>query len=61
MEKRALQSSLDSLSFSCGAHLQDANIPEQLINTVYVCELECHEPIEKLQSLLIFVSIVLEM
>lgn len=47
-EKVELERSLDSLSFSCGASLQDADIPLQMKEQVYVRTLSCGEPIEKL-------------
>ena len=36
------------MSFSCGAQLQDADIPAYLQDVVFVRQLVCEEPIEKL-------------
>ena len=47
-EKMQLEQALDGLSFSCGAQLQDADIPEHLKDTVFIRQLSCEEPIEKL-------------
>ena len=47
-ERKALQTSLDGMSFSCGAELQNANIPDEFKDTVFVRKIECSEPIEKL-------------
>ena len=46
-ERTVLQSSFDGLSFSCGAQLQDANIPDKFMDVVYVRQLKCFEPVEK--------------
>jgi len=47
-EKVQLERSLDNMSFSCGANLQDADIPPQIKEHVCVRNLSCGEPIEKL-------------
>ena len=47
-EIRKLRTALDDLSFSCGASLQEANIPLDLKPLVYVKSMHCNEPIEKL-------------
>ena len=47
-EKANLHHALDGMSFSCGAQLQDANIPEHLKDIVFVCRMWCEEPIYKL-------------
>ena len=36
------------LSFSCGADLQEADLPDELTGIVYAKKMFCHEPIEKL-------------
>ena len=36
------------MSFSCGAALQDAEIPTEVADVVYVKKMHCHEPIERL-------------
>ena len=47
-EKQATERVLDGLSFSCGSELQDADIPPDLKDVVYVKKLQCTEPVEKL-------------
>ena len=47
-EKLQLEQALYGLSFSCGAQLQDADIPEHLKDTVFVRQMSCEDPIEKL-------------
>ena len=48
-EIRKLRTALDDLSFSCGASLQEADIPLELKTLVYVKSMHCNEPgIEKL-------------
>ena len=47
-EKFQLERALDGLSFSSGAQLQDADIPEHLKDTVFVRRMSCKEPIEKI-------------
>ena len=47
-EKKKLDEALDGMSFSCGAVLQDADIPDELKEIVYVRDLSCGEPVEKL-------------
>ena len=47
-ERLQLEHSLSDLSFSCGAQLQDADIPAFLQDIVFVRQLICGEPIEKL-------------
>jgi len=46
-DRHDLQSILEDVSFTCGAQLQDLNLPEQL-RDVYMREMCCEEPIEKL-------------
>ena len=48
-EKTVLNKVLDGMSFSCGADLQEANLPDALVGIVYVkkCIASCNEPIEK--------------
>ena len=47
-EKEELERALDGMSFSCGAQLQDADIPVYLKEIVYVRQMSCEDPIEKL-------------
>ena len=47
-EKVQLDRSLSDMLFSCGAQLQDADIPPNLQDVVFVRELSCDEPIERL-------------
>ena len=47
-EIRRLRQSLDDLSFSCGADLQEASLPPELDGIVFVKRMYCHEPIERL-------------
>ena len=47
-ERNRLQRALDDMSFSCGAALQDAEIPTEVADIVYVKKMHCHEPIERL-------------
>ena len=47
-EKEELERALADMSFSCGAQLQDADIPVHLKETVYVRQMSCEEPIERL-------------
>ena len=46
-EKSDLQQAIEDISFTCGAPLQDLELPGRL-NEVYTRELSCGEPIEKL-------------
>ena len=47
-EKKDLESAIDSMSYSCGALLKDAEIPSSLKDIVFMRQLQCHSPIEKL-------------
>ena len=47
-ERLQLEKSLDDMSFSCGAQLQDADISTYLKEVVFVRQLSCEEPVEKL-------------
>ena len=47
-----LDRSLSDMLFTCGAQLQDANIPPNLQEVVFVLELSCDEPIEDCTMLL---------
>lgn len=47
-QRTDLNSLLDGMSFSCGADLQDAHLPDSLVGVVYVKKMYCNEPIEKL-------------
>ena len=46
-EKTQLKAAVEDLSFTCGAPLQDLDLPGRL-NDVYTRQLHCEEPIEKL-------------
>ena len=47
-ENLQLEQSLNDMSFSCGAQLQDADIPTHLLNVVFTRQLTCGDPVEKL-------------
>jgi len=47
-ERNRFQRALDDMSFSCGAALQDAEIPTEVADVVYVKKMHCHKPIERL-------------
>ena len=47
-QRKILQTTLDGMSFSCGAPLQELDLPSDLINNVFVRNMNCHEPIEAL-------------
>ena len=47
-ENLQLEQSLNDMSFSCGAQLQDADIPTHLLNVVFTGQLTCGDPVEKL-------------
>ena len=47
-EREHLDSALSGLSFSCGSPLQEAPIPEDLTDVVYVKKLRCHDRVETL-------------
>ena len=55
-ERNRLQQALADM-FSCGAALQDAEIPTELADIVYVKTMHCHEPIERLYYAADFESI----
>ena len=42
-EIRKLRGTLDDLSFSCGADLQEAGLPPELNGVVYVKKMYCNE------------------
>ena len=42
-----LEKELDGLMFTCGSLLEDLDLPEAL-KEVYVCDISCLDPIEKL-------------
>ena len=46
-ERSQLRDAVEDLSFSCGAPLQDLELPGRL-NDVYTRQLHCEDPIEKL-------------
>ena len=48
-EKTQLQAALEELSFTCGAPIQDLDLPGRL-SDVYTRQLHCEEPIEKLYN-----------
>ena len=48
LEIRKLRQTLEDLSFSCGAELQDIGLPAELEGVVYVKRVYCNEPIERL-------------
>ena len=39
---------MNGLSFSCGAQLQDSDLPDSVEEIVFVRKLACEDPIEKL-------------
>ena len=45
---RKLRQTFEDLSFSCGAELQEAGLPLELEDVVYVKKMYCNEPIEQL-------------
>ena len=47
-ERCELDRALDNMSFSCGSPLQEAEIPSYLKEIVFVRQMSCEEPIEKL-------------
>ena len=51
-EKKDLESAIDSMSYSCGALLKDAEISSSLKDIVFMRQLQCHSPIEKLYIIL---------
>ena len=46
-EQADLQTTLQDVSFTCGAQLQDLELPGQL-NEVYTRKISCKQPVEKL-------------
>ena len=46
-EQANLQTALHDVSFTCGAQLQDLELPGRL-NKVYTRKISCEQPIEKL-------------
>ena len=49
-EQADLKAALEDISFTCGTHLQDLELPGRL-NEVYTRTISCEEPIEKLYYL----------
>ena len=49
-EIHKLRGTLDDLSFSCGADLQEVGLPPELDGVVHVKKMYCNEPIERLYS-----------
>ena len=47
-ERTEVERGLDGLSFSCGAHLEDSDLPDHLKAIVFMCKLSCEDPVEKL-------------
>ena len=47
-ERIEVEQGLNGLSFSCGAQLQDSDLPDYLKEIVFVRRLTCEEPVEKL-------------
>ena len=47
-EIRKIRGTLDDLTFSCGADLQEVGLPPELDGVVYVKKMYCNEPIERL-------------
>ena len=47
-ERKRLDSALSGLSFSCGSSLQEAPIPEDLSDVVYVKKFYCYNRVETL-------------
>ncbi len=45
---RARSDQGNTVSFSCGAQLQDCEIPDDLMDVVYIRKLQCNDPVEKL-------------
>ena len=43
-EKEELKQALNGLSFSCGAQLQDADIPVQLKDIIFIRTMTCEDP-----------------
>ena len=39
---------MHGLPFSCGAQLQDSDLPDYLKEIVFVCKLACEYPVERL-------------
>ena len=46
-QRTSLESLLDNYSYTCGSSLQDMELPEPF-SEVYVCNINCYDPIEKL-------------
>ena len=46
-ERQALQQALDDVTYTCGAQLQDLELPGSLAG-VYARDIRCHDPTEKL-------------
>ena len=46
MKRENLEQELMHVSFTCGAPLQDFELPERLVN-VYVRDISCEQPIER--------------
>ena len=49
-EKIEVEQGLNGLSFSCGAELQDSDLPDYLKEIVFERKLACEDPIEKLYN-----------
>ena len=46
-ERQVLQQALDSVTYTCGAQMQDLELGDQFTD-VYARQIRCYEPIEKL-------------
>ena len=47
-ERLEVEQRLNGLSFSCGAQLQDSDLPDHLKEIVFTRKLACEDPVEKL-------------
>ena len=47
-QRKTLQDLLEGMSFSCGSPLQELDLPSDLVDEVFVRDLNCSEPIELL-------------
>jgi hypothetical protein len=47
-QRKALQDLLEGMSFSCGSPLQDLDLPSDLVDEVFIRDLNCSDPIELL-------------
>ena len=47
-ERKEVEQGFNGLSFSCGAQLQDTDLPDYLKEVVFTRKLRCEDPVEKL-------------